>query len=64
MGTIRQSRCPRTRSAPEMPPPRRNPRPTDFLLFFGVLFIAAAIGAKAFWRETVPPPVGIDAPEL
>jgi hypothetical protein len=47
-----------------MPPPRRNPRPTDFLLFFGVLFIAAAIGAKAFWRETVPPPVGIDAPEL
>jgi len=56
MGTIDQMRWdrPRTRSAPEISP-RRSLRPTDLLLFFGVLFIAAAIGAKAFWREVAPP---------
>jgi endonuclease YncB( thermonuclease family) len=56
MGTIHQLRWdrPRARSAPELPP-RRNLRPTDLLLFFGVLFIAAAIGSKAFWHEAAPP---------
>jgi endonuclease YncB( thermonuclease family) len=34
---------------------RRSLRPADLLLFFGVLFIAAAIAAKAFWREAAPP---------
>jgi len=56
MGTIHQLRWDRsrTRSAPEISP-RRSLRPADLLLFFGVLFIAAAIGAKTFWRKAALP---------
>jgi len=52
MGTIHQLRWdrPRKRSAPEISP-RRGGRS----IFFGVLFIAAAIGATVFWREAAPP---------
>jgi len=52
MGTIHQLRWdrPRKRSAPEISPRRGGPS-----IFFGVLFIAAAIGATAFWREAALP---------
>ena len=52
MGTIHQLRWDRsrTRSAPEI-----SLRPADLLLFFGALFIAAAIGAKTFWRKAALP---------
>jgi hypothetical protein len=36
---------------------RRFLRPSDVVLFFGVLFLTAAIGAKALglWHEASPP---------
>jgi endonuclease YncB( thermonuclease family) len=60
MGTIHQLRWdpPRTRPAADIQP-RRALRPADLLLLFGILFIAAAIGAKAFWREGAPPRVAL-----
>jgi len=60
MGTIHQLRWdpPRTRPAADIQP-RRALRPADLLLLFGILFIAAAIGAKALWREGAPPRVAL-----
>jgi endonuclease YncB( thermonuclease family) len=60
MGTIHQLRWdrPRTRPAADIQP-RRALRPADLLLLFGILFIAAAIGAKAYWREGAPPRVAL-----
>ena len=60
MGTIHQLRWDRPRTQPSDISPRRGLRSADLLLFFGILFIAAAIGAKAFWRESAPPRLSLN----
>src|SRR5512132_3832680 len=55
MGTVHQLRWDRPRGRPSPQPPRKFlARRSDALLFFGVLIIAAAIGAKARGLWHVP----------
>lgn len=56
MGTVHQLRWdrPRARSS-SVVPRRRALRPADLLLFFVVVAIVGAVGAKALWHEASPP---------
>jgi endonuclease YncB( thermonuclease family) len=61
MGTIHQLRWDRPRTRPSFDiPPRRVLRRADLLICFGILFIAAAVAAKASWRETAPPRLALN----
>lgn len=55
MGTVHQLRWDRLRARPSSVVPRRRVlRPADLLLFFGVLVIVGAIGAKTFRHDAGP----------